>query len=92
MALIAGLTASGGDDAQTVAAVLIYRLLTYVLPIALGACTYLYWRRNQSWVNSAPPLPMSIASVSSPESSAHSAARRDRQVTSWRDLGFGGGP
>lgn len=68
LALIAGLTAAGGDDAETVAAVLIFRLLTYVFPIAFGACTYLYWRRNRSWLNSAPPLPMSIASVSSPES------------------------
>jgi putative heme transporter len=64
LALIAGLTAAGGDDAQTVAAVLIYRLLTYVLPIVLGACTYLYWRRNRSWLNSAPPLPASIGPVS----------------------------
>jgi uncharacterized membrane protein YbhN (UPF0104 family) len=56
LALIAGLTGAGGDDARVVAAVLLYRLLTYVLPIAVGGLTYLYWRRNRSWRDSAPPL------------------------------------
>jgi uncharacterized protein (TIRG00374 family) len=57
LALIAGLTGAGGEDAQVVAAVLIFRGLTYVLPILLGAFTYIYWRRNRSWRDSAPPLP-----------------------------------
>jgi putative heme transporter len=56
LALIAGLTGAGGDDARVVAAVLLYRLLTYVLPIVIGALTYVYWRRNKSWRDSAPPL------------------------------------
>jgi putative heme transporter len=56
LALIAGLTRAGGDDARVVAAVLLYRLLTYVLPIVVGALTYVYWRRNKSWRDSAPPL------------------------------------
>ena len=41
---------------QVVAAVLMFRLLTYVLPILLGGCTYIFWRRNKSWRDSAPPL------------------------------------
>ena len=57
LALIAGLTGAGGEDALVVAAVLIFRGLTYVLPILLGAFTYIYWRRNRSWRDSAPPLP-----------------------------------
>ncbi len=61
LALIAGLTRAGGDDAQVVAAVLLYRLLTYVLPILLGALTYIYWRRNRSWRDSAPPLEAAMA-------------------------------
>ena len=61
LALIAGLTRAGGDDAQVVAAVLLYRLLTYVLPILLGALTYIYWRRNSSWRDSAPPLEAALA-------------------------------
>lgn len=56
LALIAGLTQAGGDDAQVVAAALFFRLLTYVLPILLGGCTYIFWRRNRSWRDSAPPL------------------------------------
>ncbi|MDQ1646161.1 MAG: putative heme transporter [Cryptosporangiaceae bacterium] len=49
VALITGLAASGGDRAQVAAAVLIFRALTYVLPIPLGLGTYLFWRRNHSW-------------------------------------------
>jgi putative heme transporter len=56
LALIAGLTQAGGDDAAVVAAVLIFRVLTYLLPIVVGAGTYVYWRRNRSWRGSAPPL------------------------------------
>jgi uncharacterized membrane protein YbhN (UPF0104 family) len=56
LALIAGLTGAGGDSARVVAAVLLYRVLTYLLPIVVGAGTYVYWRRNRSWRDSAPPL------------------------------------
>jgi putative heme transporter len=57
LALITGLAAAGGDRALVAAAVLIYRGLTYVLPIPLGLLTYVYWRRNKSWrrpPNTAP--------------------------------------
>jgi uncharacterized protein (TIRG00374 family) len=63
LALIAGITRAGGEDAAVVAAVLLFRLLTYVLPILLGALTYIYWRRNHSWRDSAPPLPASITAT-----------------------------
>jgi uncharacterized membrane protein YbhN (UPF0104 family) len=39
-----------------VAAVLVFRVLTYVLPIPLGLLAYVFWRRNKSWRDSAPPL------------------------------------
>ncbi|MCA1690777.1 MAG: YbhN family protein [Actinobacteria bacterium] len=61
LALIAGLTTAGGYRPEVVAAVLIYRFLTYVLPIPFGLATYLFWRRNTSWRNSAPPLSPSLA-------------------------------
>ncbi len=61
LALISGITRAGGEDAAVVASVLIFRLLTYVVPIIFGAITYVYWRRNRSWLDSAPPLPASIA-------------------------------
>jgi putative heme transporter len=56
LGLIAGLTSSGGDRAQIVVAVLAYRLLTYVVPIVVGFFAYVYWRNNNSWLNSAPPF------------------------------------
>jgi uncharacterized protein (TIRG00374 family) len=44
--LIAGLTAAGGDRDQVTAAVLVYRALTWGLPIVVGVFTYLWWRRS----------------------------------------------
>ena len=63
LGLISGLTAAGGDHAQVVAAVLVFRLLTYVAPIFFGLITYLYWRRNTSWLNTAPPLDPALTPV-----------------------------
>jgi putative heme transporter len=57
LALITGLAATGGVRAEVAAAVLVYRALTYVLPIPLGLLTYVFWRRNTSWrraPNAAP--------------------------------------
>ncbi len=57
LALITGLSAAGGDRPLVAAAVLVFRGLTYVLPIPLGLGTYLFWRHNRSWrrePNSAP--------------------------------------
>ena len=50
-----GLTAalgSGLDDgtkSQIAAAVLLYRGLTWLLPVPLGVVTWLFWRANRSW-------------------------------------------
>jgi putative heme transporter len=64
LALIGGLDAiAGGMHAQIVGAVLVFRLLTYVVPIPFGLITYLYWRRNESWRDSAPPLPAEYSAV-----------------------------
>jgi uncharacterized membrane protein YbhN (UPF0104 family) len=49
VALIAGLSAAGGARAGVAAAVLVFRALTYVLPIPLGLVTYVIWRRTRSW-------------------------------------------
>jgi uncharacterized membrane protein YbhN (UPF0104 family) len=57
LALITGLAAAGGARASVAAAVLIFRALTYVLPIPIGLATYVFWRRNRSWrrePNAAP--------------------------------------
>jgi uncharacterized protein (TIRG00374 family) len=45
--LIATLAAAGGDREQVTAAVLVYRALTWGLPIPVGAACYLWWRRSQ---------------------------------------------
>lgn len=42
--LTGALVAAGVDSSTALAGVLIYRLLTYVVPIALGAVLYLAWR------------------------------------------------
>ncbi len=47
----------GFDDmlsAQVVAAVLVFRFLTYFLPIPAGAVAYTYWRTNRSWRRPEP--------------------------------------
>jgi uncharacterized membrane protein YbhN (UPF0104 family) len=61
VALIAGLSAAGGARSAVAAGVLVFRVLTYVLPIPLGVLTYVFWQRNRSWrrpPNSAPRTPL----------------------------------
>lgn len=50
-ALTIGLSAVG--EADIVAAVLLFRAITFFLPIPLGALAYMFWRRNRSWRMSA---------------------------------------
>jgi uncharacterized membrane protein YbhN (UPF0104 family) len=57
LALITGLAAAGGPRALVAAAVLVFRALTYVLPIPIGIGAYLFWRHNRTWrrePNTAP--------------------------------------
>jgi uncharacterized membrane protein YbhN (UPF0104 family)/membrane-associated phospholipid phosphatase len=49
LALIGGLSGAGGERAEVAAAVLIFRALTYVVPIPLGLLAYVFWKRNTSW-------------------------------------------
>jgi putative heme transporter len=44
--LITGLTAAGGAKPEVVAAVLVYRALTWGLPILVGVICLLWWRRQ----------------------------------------------
>jgi uncharacterized membrane protein YbhN (UPF0104 family) len=37
--------------AQIVAAVIVFRMLTFVPPILIGAACYLFWQHNRSWRN-----------------------------------------
>jgi putative heme transporter len=45
--LITGLVAAGGDREQVTAAVLVYRALTWALPILLGVGCWLWWHQSQ---------------------------------------------
>jgi uncharacterized membrane protein YbhN (UPF0104 family) len=58
---VAGLaTFAPGEKAAIVAAVLIFRTLTYGIQIPIGAFTYVIWRRKTAWRRDTPP-PGSIA-------------------------------
>jgi uncharacterized protein (TIRG00374 family) len=54
---IGGLVLAGGPKPQVVAAVLVFRLLTYGIQIPLGGFTYLIWKSKKSWLKAAPPEP-----------------------------------
>jgi uncharacterized protein (TIRG00374 family) len=51
---IGGLVAAGGDEPAVVAAVLLFRTLTFGIQIPLGGLTYVIWRANKSWRRQAP--------------------------------------
>lgn len=44
--MTAGLVLAGGPESQVVAAVLVYRALTYALQVPLGAASYVIWQRR----------------------------------------------
>jgi putative heme transporter len=47
LGLAAVLVVAGGDKAKVVAAVLVFRALTFLLPMPVGALTYWLWRRAE---------------------------------------------
>jgi putative heme transporter len=55
LGLTAGLVSAGGNREEVVAGILIFRALTYVLPIPIGVATYLFWQRNTSWRREVAP-------------------------------------
>jgi uncharacterized membrane protein YbhN (UPF0104 family) len=71
---IGALLLAGGDQtdvspevfrAQVVAAVLVFRTLTYAFQIPLGAVTYLIWRRKKGWLKTPPSQAKSRVAASS---------------------------
>ncbi len=44
-----GIGLGDAAQAQIVAAVLVFRFVTFVLPIPAGVISYVFWRRNRSW-------------------------------------------
>ena len=57
LGLIAILTAGHRDGAQVTAAVLLYRAVTYLPPIPLGAIAWLTWRHAPALIHAKPILP-----------------------------------
>ena len=57
---VGGLTAGipESQHAAVVAAVLIFRVLTYGIQIPLGGLTYFIWLKNKSWRKAAPDRPV----------------------------------
>jgi uncharacterized membrane protein YbhN (UPF0104 family) len=47
LGLATALVLAGGDKAQVVAAVLVFRVLSFLLPIPIGGVTYWLWRRAE---------------------------------------------
>jgi hypothetical protein len=63
--LIGGLVAAGGERAEVAAAVLLFRVLTWLLPVPIGGLTYLAWCRRQS---RRSPQPATAPPPSTPDS------------------------
>jgi uncharacterized protein (TIRG00374 family) len=61
LGLVAALVAAGGPRPQVVAAVLVFRALTYLAPVPLGIVGYVVWRRHGRWRRRAPS-PTTLAS------------------------------
>jgi uncharacterized protein (TIRG00374 family) len=49
LGLAGALIAAGGAHAEVVAAVLVYRTMSFLLPLPVGAITYFVWRWNSRW-------------------------------------------
>lgn len=56
LGLAAALVLAGGEEAQVVAAVLVFRILTLVLPIPIGALTWWLWRRSPWYPSQHPAM------------------------------------
>ncbi len=60
LSYVAGLTAVGVGAGAAAGAVLLFRLLTWFLPIPLGLCTWVLWRRGVGQVPVPAPSPAHV--------------------------------
>ncbi len=58
---IAVMVAGGAPSSAAVAGDLVFRTLTYLLPIPVGGITYVIWRRKKSWLKPGGTEPASSA-------------------------------
>jgi putative heme transporter len=54
LGLTGALVVAGGPEVPVVAAVLVFRALTYLIQIPFGAITYLFWQHKLSWRRPTP--------------------------------------
>jgi uncharacterized protein (TIRG00374 family) len=82
LVLIGGLTAAGGDREQVTAAVLVYRALTWFLPILVGVVCLLWWRRSrlasQPATAGSPPV-VAPGAAGAPSTDRPGTKARERQ-------------
>ena len=57
LGLVGGLIAVGGPHAGVVAGVLVFRVLSFFLPLPFGLATYVVWRRERRWRRPAGAAP-----------------------------------
>jgi putative heme transporter len=65
LGLVGGLIAVGGPHAGVVAGVLVFRVLSFFLPLPFGLATYVVWRRERRWRRPAGAAPR-LASAGGP--------------------------
>jgi uncharacterized protein (TIRG00374 family) len=51
------------DSAAVIAAVMLYRLATFLVPIPIGLVTYLYWRSSTAWRRPVDSKPVDLAAA-----------------------------
>ena len=68
LGLAAALVYAGGPRAEVVAAVLVFRALTYLVQIPFGAITYAYWQHSARWKEERTTIDATAGSHSKSES------------------------
>jgi uncharacterized membrane protein YbhN (UPF0104 family) len=66
LTLVLGYGLPESDQAAVLAAVLLYRLATFLVPIPIGLVTYLYWRRSTAWRRPVDSKPVVLPGDAAP--------------------------
>jgi putative heme transporter len=66
LTLVLGYGLPESDQAAVLAAVLLYRIATFLVPIPIGLVTYLYWRRSTAWRRPVDSRPVVLPGDAAP--------------------------
>jgi uncharacterized protein (TIRG00374 family) len=88
---IGGLNIAGGDHAQVVAGVLLFRLISYGLQIPLGGITYVIWRRKKSWFKAPPDTVIPMLEPALILTDPAAATKAVQEVVALKDEPIGAG-